>query len=129
MITSISKATVILFGAYIIIAGFIMLFAPQKARATLRKAGSTNLINYTEITVRLVIGVAIVLCADVSRVPLVFTIFGWFIIVTSLMLLLVPRKLHHAFSMRSADILKPFYFQIIAPFAFLFGGSIIYNLL
>jgi len=42
---------------------------------------------------------------------------------------MVPRKMHHQFSMKSADMLKPIYFQLISPFAFLIGGLIIYNTL
>lgn len=42
---------------------------------------------------------------------------------------MIPRKIHHQFSMKSADIIKLTYFQLIAPFAFLFGALIIYNTL
>jgi len=41
---------VVLFRVFIILIGFLMLFDPKKARETLRKAGSTNFINYAEIT-------------------------------------------------------------------------------
>ena len=129
MITTISKWTVLLFGAFIIFVGFIMLFAPKKARATLRKAGSTNFINYMEITIRLIIAVALILYADFCKFPEAFIIFGWFMLITSLILYIVPRKTHHNFSLKSAEILKPIYFQLISPFAFLFGGLIIFNVL
>jgi len=129
MITTISKWTVLLFGAFIIFVGFIMLFAPKKARATLRKAGSTNFINYMEITIRMIPEVALILYADFCKFPEAFKIFGWFMLITSLILYIVPRKTHHNFSLKSAEILKPIYFQLISPFAFLFGGLIIFNVL
>jgi uncharacterized membrane protein YfcA len=129
MITTISKWTVLLFGAFIIFVGFIMLFAPKKARATLRKAGSTNFINYMEITIRLIPAVALIVYADYCKFPEAFKIFGWFMLITSLILYIVPRKTHHNFSLKSAEILKPIYFQLISPFAFLFGGLIIFNVL
>lgn len=47
----IAKWIVILFGLFLIAAGFLMLVAPEKARAILRKAGSTNFINYTELII------------------------------------------------------------------------------
>ncbi len=127
MIPVLSKWIITLFGAFIIFVGFLMLFAPEKARATLRKAGSTNFINYAEITIRLIPAVALILYSDFSKFPLAFTIFGWFMLITSLILYFVPRKIHHAFSMKSAEMLKPIYFQLISPFAFLFGGLIIYS--
>jgi hypothetical protein len=104
-----------------------MLFAPKKARAILRKAGSTNFINYAEITIRLSPAIAMISYADFSKLPIAFKIFGWIMVATSVILYIVPRKTHHRFSMKSADRLKPIYFQLISPFAMLLGGLIIYN--
>ena len=129
MIIEIAKWAVIFFGLFIIFIGFIMLVKPKKARTTLRKAGSTNFINYAEITIRLIPATALILHSDFSKYPEAFKIFGWIMLITSLILYIVPRKFHHKFSMKSADILKPIYFQLISPFAFLFGGLTIYNAL
>ena len=129
MIIEIAKWIVIFFGIFIIFIGFVMLINPTKARNTLRKAGSTNLINYAEITMRLIPAIALILCSELSKFPLAFKIFGWIMLITSLILYVVPRKTHHQFSMKSADILKPLYFRLISPFAFIFGGLILYNVL
>ena len=128
MIIEIAKWIVIFFGVFIIFIGFVMLINPTKARNALRKAGSTNFINYAEITLRLIPAVALILCSELSKFPIAFQIFGWIMLTTSLILYVVPRKLHHKFSMKSADILKPLYFQLISPFAFIFGGLILYNI-
>jgi hypothetical protein len=124
---TIAKWTIILFGLFIIYVGFLMLVAPKKARETLRKAGSTNFINYGEITLRMIPAIALIVYADYSRYPDVFKIFGWFMLGTSVILYVVPRRLHHAYSLKSADMLKPLYFQLISPFAFIFGSAIIYS--
>jgi uncharacterized membrane protein YfcA len=129
MMVIIAKWIVILFGLFLIAAGFLMLFAPEKARATLRKAGSTNFINYTELIVRLIPAVGLILYSEFSRYPLSFKVLGWFMLVTSIILCIIPRKLHHQFSLRSADILKPVYFRLISPFSFLFGSAIIYSVI
>lgn len=129
MIIEIAKWIIILFGVFIILMGFIMLFAPKMARAILRKAGSTNIINYSEISLRIIPALALIKYAEYSKFPEAFKIFGWIMFVTSLILYLVPRKLHHKFSLKSAEILKPLYFQLISPFAFLFGGLIIYSVI
>lgn len=105
-----------------------MLLAPQKARQILRKAGSTNFINYAEITIRMIPAAALIFYADTSKYPEVFKIFGWFILCTSLVLFFVPRQIHHNFSLKAADFLKPFYFQLISPFAFVIGAAIIYSI-
>lgn len=125
MIT-IAKWTVVLFGIFIIYVGFLMLFAPDKARETLRKAGSTNFINYAEITIRMIPATALILYSDFSKYPLSFKTLGWFMLATSIVLYFVPRSVHHGYSLKSAAILKPIYVRLISPFAFLFGASILY---
>jgi hypothetical protein len=44
-----AKWIVIVFGVFLIGAGFLMLLNPKKARSILQGAGSTNFINYAEI--------------------------------------------------------------------------------
>ena len=102
-----------------------MLLKPTTARAILRKAGSTNLINYSEITLRVIPASALIIYADYSKFPEIFCVSGWFMLATSLVLYFVPKKLHHRFSNKCADFLKPVYFQIISPFAAIIGVLII----
>ena len=106
-----------------------MLIKPKKANEILRKAGSTNFINYAEITIRIIPAVGLILSADNSKYPDFFKIFGWFMLLTSLVLYFIPRQLHHNFSVKAADILKPLYFQLISPFAFLIGAFLIYSVI
>ena len=129
MITTSAKWVIIIFGIFFIVVALLMLFAPKKAREILRKAGSTNFINYAEITLRMIPAIALILAADISRFPEVFKILGWFMLCTSLVLYFVPRQIHHKFSTKAANILKPFYFQLISPFAFVFGLLIIYSVM
>jgi len=129
MIYLIAKWTTVLFGVFFIGTGLLMLLNPQKARAILRKAGSTNFINYAEISLRIIPAVALILSADISKYPDVFKIFGWFMLITSFILYFVPRQIHHNFSLKAADILKPYYFQIISPFSFIIGILLIYSVI
>ena len=122
----ISKWIVLFFAVFLISSGFLMLLNPKKALQILRKAGSTNFINYAEITIRMIPAIALIWYADFSKYPDFFKILGWFMLVTSLILYFIPRKLHHAYSLKWADIIKPFYFQLISPFAILFGLTLIY---
>jgi uncharacterized membrane protein YfcA len=127
MIETISKYTVIFFGVFFMSVALIMLLNPQKARAILRKAGSTNFINYTEITLRMIPATALILAADTSKYPEALKVFGWLMLCTSFVLYFVPRQLHHNFSTKAANILKPLYFQLISPFALVIGILIIYS--
>lgn len=129
MLETIAKWVILFFGFFFLLVGVVMLFKPKKVRATLQKAGSTNFINYAEITLRMIPAAALILAADVSKFPDVFKIVGWFMLCTSFVLYFVPRKIHHGFSTKAANILKPIYFQLISPFAFLIGVLIIYAVL
>ncbi|MBK9256182.1 MAG: hypothetical protein IPM42_11900 [Saprospiraceae bacterium] len=127
MIVLISKWTVIFFGIFFIAVGLMMLSHPHKAREILRKAGSTNFINYAEISIRMIPATALILVADVSKFPDIFKIFGWFMLCTSLVLFFVPRQAHHNFSLKAAEYLKPLYFQLISPFSIMIGIFFIYS--
>ncbi len=90
MIDFLAKWTIILFGIFFIYVGFLMLIRPDRARETLRKAGSTNFINYAEITIRIIPALGLILSANNSKFPEIFKIFGWFMLCTSLVLYFVP---------------------------------------
>jgi uncharacterized membrane protein YfcA len=124
---TIAKWIILGFGIFIIMVGFLMLLAPKKANRILRMAGSTNFINYAEITVRMIPAAALIIFSDHSKYPQVFKIFGWFMLFTSIVLYFIPRQKHHRFSLQATDFIKPFYFQLISPFAFMMGAAIIYS--
>lgn len=121
MIEIFAQGITMLFGLFLIGVGLLMLLYPKKARNILRKAGSTNFINYAEITIRLIPAIGLILSAENSKFPDIFEVTGWFMLGTSLVLYFVPRHLHHNFSLKAADILKPVYFQLISPISILIG--------
>jgi hypothetical protein len=123
---TIAKCTLLIFGSFFIVAGFIMLVKPSVARSTLRKAGSTALINYTELSVRMIPAIAFVIYADFSAYPSAFKFIGWYILITSIILMSIPRKLHHQLSNRFADFLSTGRFQLISPVSIFIGVFLIY---
>lgn len=106
-----------------------MLLDPEKARSILRKAGSTNFINYAEITIRMIPAAGMIIYSEFTEYEMIYKVFGWFMLSTSIALYFIPRKAHHNFSLRSADILKPVYFRLISPFSILFGAAVIYGVI
>lgn len=125
----VSKWTIVLFGLFFFFAGIVMLFNPTKFRKWVSKAGSTIFINYAEITLRLFPAAAMLYYAEYSKFPLVFKLFGGFMMLTSFVLYFVPRHRHHQLSLNFATVLKPLYFQLISPLAFLIGLFILYAVL
>ena len=63
MWVEIGRWIVILFGLFFIFIAGIILLKPKLARETLRKAGSTNFINYTEISLRIIPAIGLILAA------------------------------------------------------------------
>ncbi|MBP6312802.1 MAG: hypothetical protein KA408_11070 [Flavobacteriales bacterium] len=100
MIPALAKWIVLLFGVFILAVGFLMLIDPEKARSILKKAGSTTIINCAEITIRLIPATAMIVVADACKYPEAFNLFGWIMVITSMVLYAVPRKMHHAFSLK-----------------------------
>lgn len=125
----IAKYIVILFGIFLIGVGVLMLLRPAKAREYLRKAGSTNIINYSEITIRIIPAAGLVIYSEFSKFPEIFQVLGWFMIATSVVLYFVPRRIHHKYALWCANILIPKYVRVISPFSILFGCAIIYLVL
>lgn len=122
----IAKYIVILFGIFLIGVGLLMILKPAKAREYLRKAGSTNFINYAEITIRMIPAAGLVIYSDFSKYPEIFKLLGWFMIATSIVLYFVPRSVHHKYALWCADLLKPKYIRLLSPFSMLFGFAVIY---
>lgn len=123
-----ARIILILFGLFLIGVGLLMLFDPKRARAYIGQAGSTNFINYFEITIRMIPAAALVIYADFSKYPEAFKILGWFMLGTSLVLYFVPRRMHHAYALWCARMLKPFYIRLMAPFSVIFGCLVLYTL-
>ena len=122
----IANFIIVLFGLFLLYSGFLMFFKPEMVRAIIAKAGSTYLINYTELGIRLLIGIAFLVSTVYSNYELQFTIIGYFLIISALLLMLVPIKKHNQFSRKAAEKLKPIYLKICAPFAILFGVLVLY---
>ncbi|RZS90635.1 hypothetical protein [Aquimarina brevivitae] len=125
----IAQYCVILFGLFLISVGILMLVNPSKARYYLRKAASTAFINYAEITIRMLPAGALIISAEIAKYPIVFQVLGWFMLATSLVLYTVPRKMHHQYALKSADILKPLWVRVLSPIPILFGVFLGYAVL
>ena len=129
MLVTIAKYITLLFGMFLITIGILMLLKPELTRGWLKKAGSTNLINYAEITLRMIPAAAMIIYSSASKFPDIFYYVGWFMIGTSLILFLVPRKIHHNFALQSAAILSHSLIRILSPIAILMGIFLIYSVL
>ncbi|MGN2687093.1 hypothetical protein [Flavobacterium sp. GCM10027622] len=120
------KIIIVLFGLFMVWSGFMMFLKPQIVKDTIAKAGSTYLINYAELTIRLIVGFCFT--KIVSQYGIVYELTGFFLMVTAVVLMFVPIKLHNRISVMASKTLKPIYLKFLAPVSITIGGLIIYGL-
>ncbi len=107
--------------AWLIGVSLFILIRPKDALRYLGKFASTNLINYSELSLRVISGFAFLIYADASRYPRVFVIVGWFLVVTAGILFFTPRRWHAAYAVFWSRTITPTFARGAAVFSFLVG--------
>lgn len=92
----------------------LCLAKPEAARAGLAAMGGTPAIHFGEHGLRGLAGLAMILRAEASKVPFAFESIGWFLIATSAIILLLPRRWHHAYARYWADHIPDWAFRLAA---------------
>lgn len=115
---------VILAGIWLILVAGLMWFAPDRCLRWLGLMASTWPINIIELGLRMLAGLALVGRAEMSKSPAIFEICGWFIAVTSVMILLTPRRAHAAYAVWWSSKLPTSFVRIMA-FPTALGGALI----
>ncbi len=98
-----------------------MLINPAKMRKTLAKMGSTNLIHFSELGIRLVLGLALYTVAPATDYALGLKVFGGFMAVTAVIIMVLPRRWHQAYAQQAAKRLTPTWIKVFATLS-LCGG-------
>lgn len=129
MMATATQCLIILSGLWLVAVGILMLASPQAAIRYLGKAASTNFINFLELTLRGVWGLALVFSADFSRFPKFFRIFGLFVVVSTAILFFVPRRWHAQYALWWSNKLTEPQVRILSPFSLAFGAFLIYAVL
>lgn len=113
-------------GFWLIGLGFFMLIAPGKALAALSRMGGSQAIHFGEMTVRILVGVAMIMTAHGSRHPVAFAVIGAFLIASAVLLLVLPRRWHSAYSKWWAARIPVAAVRVVAPFSWIMGGMLIW---
>lgn len=112
---------------WLLAAGAFMTFYPAQALIILSLTASTRTINNLEQGLRLLAGIALLIRSPLSKMPHLFEVGGWFIIVSSIVLLLLPLKWHAAYAIWWADRLKPWMVRLIGTLSAVAGIALIYT--
>jgi hypothetical protein len=93
-----SRAVVFAAGIYLLALGIGALVRPETAKRFLGGHATTLPLHVLELSLRVLVGGALVLSAPRMPVSIAFLAFGWVLIGTSLLLALVPWRLHQRFA-------------------------------
>jgi hypothetical protein len=101
MAERIAGLTVLVAAAYLIGLGVIALAAPRLAARFLTGFASTATTHWVEMVLRVVAGAGFVAYAPQLRGATGFAVFGWMLISSSLVLLVLPWQWHQRFAQRT----------------------------
>lgn len=124
MIQFLATGCIVLAAGWLAFVGLVCLIAPDAARRGLSRFGSTPAIQFGEHIPRAVVGVAFVLRASEAKTPLLFEWGGWFLLASSIAIMLAPRSWHHRYAQWWAERI-PLWFYRIAALPTLFAAAAI----
>ena len=101
MIDFVSDVVIVAAGLYLVALGISCFFQPGSAAKFLLGHASSAFLHYLELTLRLILGTALVQKAPALLYSQVFSLFGWVLIVTTAVLLLVPWRWHRQFALQA----------------------------
>ena len=124
MLEALALTVVALTGLYFCALGAASLFVPTKANRFLLGFASSPRVHYIELSVRLLVGAALVISAPRMFAPGTFSLFGWVLLVTTACLLLVPWQWHHWFAQQVVPRVI-FYIKVIGICSLALGGLLL----
>lgn len=98
MLSSLAALVVALAGFYFLALGVLAFTAPARVSGFLMGFASSASTHYLELVVRVIVGAACILTAQVVPLSVVFACFGRVLVGTTAVLFLVPWKVHRRFA-------------------------------
>lgn len=127
-LTVISQWVAVAAGVWLIGLGVWMAIFPDRALSALAAMGGSPLVHFGEMIIRLLIGAALVGAGPVSRLPALIPLIGWFLIVSAIILMVLPRRWHAAYSTWWAARIPRAAVRLVAPVAVIGGAALIWTL-
>ncbi len=87
----------VLAGLWLVGLAVTLVVAPERGARFLERFASSARAHFTEQTLRLVAGAAMVVFAAEMKYAELFRVFGWILIVTAIALMLTPWRWHHRY--------------------------------
>ena len=124
LLQTIALGVILVAAGWLLVVGLVCAIRPELALAKLGRMGSTWPIQIGEHGLRALAGAALVVRADYSGAPHIFSIAGWFILLSSVAILVAPRRWHQAYSQYWAMRLPPVLVRFMAVPTFILAGVV-----
>jgi hypothetical protein len=125
-VQTIALVILVVAGLWLFAVALWMALRPNSCIHLLGKMASTHRINLTEQGLRMLAGAAMVVRSGDAKWPQLFEIGGWFIVATSLLLMVLPLRWHAAYAIWWSRNLTPLTVRALAPVSAALGGGLIY---
>jgi hypothetical protein len=118
-------------GVWLVGVAFLMALRPSYSLHLFEKM-SVNLersnwrLQFTEQGLRVLAGVALIVRAPASKLPLVFEVAGWLLVGTSLLIMVAPIRWHGAYGRWLAGRIAPLAIRVLSPVPMMAGAGLIY---
>jgi len=116
---------IILFSTATIVAGIIIVINPETVFGLIRRNSESLRLHILAVVIRIIIGVALIMCATASKYPTTILIIGWISIVAAAVLGIMGRT-NFMRLMSWALSVAPSFGRIGGFLAILFGGFLIH---
>ena len=123
MLEVLALTLVVLTGLYFCALALAALLAPAKASRFLLGFASSPRVHYIELSIRLLVGAALVIYAPSMSASGAFSLFGWVLLITTACLFLLPWRWHHWFAQQAVPRAIP-YIKVIGICSLALGGFI-----
>jgi hypothetical protein len=124
MINLLASILVLLTGLYLIGFAVGLVILPARATRFLGGFASSAFTHYLELAIRLIAGVAILRYAPQMLFSNFFVIFGWILVVTTVVLFAVPWQWHQRFAQWGVPYATR-NLKLVAGGSFVFGGLVL----
>ena len=101
MVDLLARLVIVAAGLYLVGLGISCFFRPSSAARFLLGHASSAFLHYLELVLRVLLGASLVKMAPALPYSQLVSLFGWILIVTTVVLFLVPWRWHRQFAQRA----------------------------
>jgi hypothetical protein len=113
-------------GGWLVAVGLLMALRPHRALHILSLTATSHRVNLSEQVPRMIAGLAMVVRAEASKLPVLFEVAGGFIAASSVALMIIPLAWHNGYAVWWATRIPPLAVRAIAPFSEMAGLGLVY---